>query len=109
MIIPLDLNFKMEKNPKKFKKIEQIMIWISTIYVWIAGIILIYLIILKITGHSPETINILIVLNSVILAAMLAGGLTIGIKLGKFERAIKQSDSLAKDFKRHLKEEHKKK
>ena len=109
MIIPADTTITIEKRSKKFTKIEQIIIWMTTIYVWIVGVILIYWIFLKITGQSPETVDILIALNSVILAAMLGGGLTIGIKLGKLERVAKQFDSLARDFKKHLEIEHKKK
>ena len=108
-MIPFDTTINIEQKSKKISKIEKAIIWIATIYLWVAGVILIYWIILKITGHSPDAIDILIVLNSVILAAMLAGGLTIGIQLGKFSRVANQFDSLAKDFKKHMEIEHGKK
>lgn len=109
MLIPADTTIKMEEKSKRFTELKHIIIWVTTIYVWIVGAILIYWIFLKITGHSQEAINILIVLNSLILAAMLSGGLTIGIKLGKLDRVATQFDSLSRDFKKHLEEHHKQK
>lgn len=106
MIIPADTTIEIEKRSKRFAKITQMIIWVTTVYIWVAGVVLIYWIFLKLIGQSPETIDILVGLNSVILAAMLGGGLTIGIKLGRFERALKQFDSLARDFKKHLEVEH---
>lgn len=106
MIIPFDKMANIENRSKKFRKIEKIIIWISSIYIWIAGAVLIYFVFLKITGHSPEAIDILIVSNTIILAAMLGGGLTIGTQLGKFNRVVKQFDSFSRDFKKHLEIEH---
>jgi cell division protein FtsL len=48
MIIPADVSVDIEKHSKRFTKIEQMIIWITTAYIWIAGIILIYWIFLKI-------------------------------------------------------------
>ncbi len=108
-MIPFDTTLNIEEKSRRFSKIQKIIIWVATIYLWIAGIILIYWIILKIIGHSPDAIDILTFLNSLILAAMLAGGLTIGIQLGKFNRVTKQFGSLSKDFKKHMELEHGKK
>lgn len=107
MIIPSDTIPSLKNNSKRFQKFQQIVVWLATIYVWVAGGILIYWLILKITGHSPTALDILIVLNTVILSAMIIGGLTIGIKLGNLERTSKQFDSLSRDFKKHLELYHK--
>src|SRR3989344_58347 len=85
------------------ERINKIIYWTTNFYVWIAGAILIFWLTLKITGHSPQPVEILLGLNTAIITCLLGGGLYIGKKLGKLERLTIQFDSLAKDFKSEMK------
>ena len=78
--------------------------WFTTIIVWLGSMVLIYWLFLKITGHSSDTIDVLLMLNAVMLAAMLGGGISIGVKLGKLQEMSKQLASLASDVKKITKD-----
>ncbi|MEM4264112.1 MAG: hypothetical protein QW666_04450 [Candidatus Woesearchaeota archaeon] len=84
-------------------KIMNTIIWIFTLITWASGLLAIYWIILKLTGHSPTEFQML---TALIVANI---GLTTGViyKLGKVASDVSflkvQFSALARDFKEHIK------
>lgn len=94
-------------SSKEKAKILEFFEFLMWLYVIIGAIVLIYFLLLKLTGHSPTIDTIILTMLSVILAGLIGDGLTLGIHIGKFNEFIKNSNqkfqSLANDFKEHLK------
>ncbi len=78
-------------------------IYIVTVAVaFVLGSITIYWLLLKITGHSPTTDEIMIVLLSFIGVGILNITQTMGELKAKMEEHNKKFDALAYDFKIHI-------
>jgi len=91
-------NANAEDNPE-INKTLKIIIWILRLYTWGAGLLAIYWLLQKITGHSPETSNVMLILLSAILTGIITWSIIMGMKIGKFDRLCTQFDALASDFK----------
>ena len=88
-------------------KIINIVIWIFTILAWAIGLLSIYWIILKLTGHSPTEFQMLTALIVANLGLTFTMAIGIFYKLGKMSSDISflksQFSTLARDFKEHAK------
>ncbi|MBU1198683.1 MAG: hypothetical protein KKF46_02205 [Nanoarchaeota archaeon] len=97
-----------KKNNSKNKNVLSVFEYLFWIYVILGSAVIVYFIILKLTGHSPTTDTIILTMLSVILAGLLGGSITVGTHIGKVNEFMKNSDrrfaALARDFKEHLKE-----
>ena len=98
------------------KMLEWIQIGAKILF-WCLSVILIYWLILKLTGHSPTTDQVIITLL-VALCTTFAGFVIFSIRftnkvcehIGKVNQYMKESDrrffALARDFKKHLEKCH---
>ncbi len=82
-------------------------IWVFTIITWAVGILSIYWILLKLTGHSPTEFQMLTALAVANIGLTFTMAIGIFYKLGKMSSDISflkgQFSTLARDFKEHVK------
>jgi len=93
----------------KMKKLEENIIFVSSVFfkivIWVLGVIVIYWLLLKITGHSPTSETVFIgVFGAIVtlMGIMLSFIINIKGEIGEIKRFMKESDrrfyALARDF-----------
>lgn len=77
---------------------------LGKILVWILGITVIIMLLLKLTGHSPTADQIMVSMLGAMFATMLTFGYVFGTHMGEVNRFMKESDrrfyALARNFER---------
>lgn len=88
-------------------KIINVAIWVFTVITWAVGLLSIYWIILKLTGHSPTEFQMLTALIVANIGLTFTIAVGVFYKLGKMSSDISflkgQFSTLARDFKEHAK------
>lgn len=102
---------------KKVKTpMREIMFYVNAVFkviIWVFGIILIYWLLLKITGHSPTSETVFMgALGIIVILHMFTLGFVIknSIDISDIKRFMKESDrrfyAFAADYKKHVREMH---
>jgi NhaP-type Na+/H+ or K+/H+ antiporter len=80
------------------------------IIMWILGALVIGMLLLKLTNHSPTLDQVMITLLGAILVSIITFSYAIGMHIGEVKRYIKESDrkfsEFAKDYREHIKTMH---
>ena len=80
------------------------------VIMWILGILVISMLLLKLTNHSPTLDQVIVTLLGVILAAIFTFSYTIGTHIGEVRSYMKESDrrfyAFVNDYKSHIKTMH---
>ena len=82
-------------------KVTEIMMLASKIVMWTLGPLLIYWLILKITGHSPTASSVLISLNAIIIGAFVAFSVAMFHMAGNIGGMKQQLRDLERRFDRY--------
>lgn len=91
-------------------KLNIYLLVLGKVVVWILGIAVIIMLLMKLTDHSPTADQIMISMLGAMFAAILTFGYVFGTHMGRVERFMKESDrrfyAFARDYRKHLETMH---